>query len=450
MPHAAKAMDTPTHPSNPGDAGVTCPDGQKKRVKPRCAVQPPEGWEEHMFSYRDRRRSLMPHMSLPSTPSSLSQKEDHIPKEDAEMDIPKKSSDGEEEGDEGKDRDSESDGNDVEDDGPATESSLPSSSLPPPLPSDSSDTEDDLPQLCQPRWTNNKGKGRAIDVKDTNVAGSDGNTPPRSTKPGTLSHAALDDIHEFSSKVKKEAEELGRHYSRSTCDILVAAGFGVKPSHTKLNEANLFHSWYWATQPKPDGGKRPKADPLRKLVVPYLRQKLGMMYDGQSDDDEEQDSLDGVPEIEIRPWSQDVISMLESHHLKGEIPLVKAADGTVLRKVSDDPSWQKSCEEEDGRQGDPVDPPQQCQLPFPSHKRCRMEVTNDDTTRQEAAHSEHQMIPRDEGRNARSTVRDHSESSCQREGDLSRQQGEDLAPQTHQPAPWYGDLRCDVPNRMNM
>ncbi|KAI6038949.1 hypothetical protein EDC04DRAFT_2895684 [Pisolithus marmoratus] len=55
-------------------------------------------------------------MSLPSTPSSLSQKEDHIPEEDAEMDIPEKSSDGEEEGDEGKDRDSESDGNDVEDD----------------------------------------------------------------------------------------------------------------------------------------------------------------------------------------------------------------------------------------------------------------------------------------------------------------------------------------------
>ncbi|KAI6024419.1 hypothetical protein EDC04DRAFT_2606439 [Pisolithus marmoratus] len=209
---------TPQHPSNPGNAGVTCPDGQKK----------------------DRRSSLTPHMSLPSMPSSLSQKEDHILEEDAEMDIPKKSSDGEEEGDEGKDHDSESNGNDVEDDGPATESSLPSSSLPPPLPSDSSDTEDDLLQLCQPHQTNNKGKGRAIDVEDTNVAGSDGNTLPRSKKPGTLSHATFDDIHEFSSKVKKEAEELGQCYSRSTHDILVTAGFGVKPSHMKLNEANLF------------------------------------------------------------------------------------------------------------------------------------------------------------------------------------------------------------------
>ncbi|KAI6010012.1 hypothetical protein EDC04DRAFT_2610418 [Pisolithus marmoratus] len=37
-----------------------------------------------------------------------------------------------------------------------------------------------------------------------------------------------------------------------------------------------------------------------------------------------------------------------------------------------------------------------------------MEVTNDDTTCQEAAHSDHQMMPHDEGRNAHSSVRDHS------------------------------------------
>ena len=36
---------------------------------------------------------------------------------------------------------------------------------------------------------------------------------------------------------------------------MVAAGFGVKPSHNKVNDVNLFHSWYWATQPKPEGGK---------------------------------------------------------------------------------------------------------------------------------------------------------------------------------------------------
>ncbi|KIK21557.1 hypothetical protein PISMIDRAFT_12184 [Pisolithus microcarpus 441] len=93
------------------------------------------------------------------------------------------------------------------------------------------------------------------------------------------------------------------------------------------------------------------------------------MYDGPSDDDEEKDSLDGVLEIDIRPWNQDIIKMSESPHLKGEIPLVKAADGMVLRKVSDDPSWQKKAREGDNsRHEEQVDPPQQCQLPFPSHK----------------------------------------------------------------------------------
>ncbi|KAI6099220.1 hypothetical protein EDD16DRAFT_1707885 [Pisolithus croceorrhizus] len=420
-----------------------------------------------------------------------------------------------------------------------------------------------------------------------------------------MSQVALDDIHEFASKVKKEAEELGQCHGRSTHDILVTARFGVKPSHMKLNEANLFCSWYWAMQPKPDGAKRDtindiitkeyksliqdipmddtaarreklkhvykwsknssavptsksvksiaarvqnaktqfsglaeawsnlketeiagvvmyvgqdpaghqtssifggsdmytsifkclrdgsgpeaglpsmssaresdsswelccciqeilrdqnhrvfgsmmkeklvaalkdlcvthgievgdpqkiiwqcllefmmknyliilnwphgvsppgpgfkykklKGNPLRKLMVPYFHQKFGTMYDGQSDDDKE-DSLDGVPEIEIRPWNQDVTNMLDSSHLKGEIPLVKAADGMVLCKVSDDPSWQKkACEGEESRQEDQMDPPQQCQLPFPSCKQAHLEVLNDSTM---AVHTEDQGMP---------------------------------------------------------
>ncbi|KIM56831.1 hypothetical protein SCLCIDRAFT_29259 [Scleroderma citrinum Foug A] len=44
--------------------------------------------------------------------------------------------------------------------------------------------------------------------------------------------------------------------SPSAWDILVTAGFGVKPSHTKVNDVNLFHSWYWVTQPKPEGASR--------------------------------------------------------------------------------------------------------------------------------------------------------------------------------------------------
>ncbi|KAI5994557.1 hypothetical protein F5J12DRAFT_896670 [Pisolithus orientalis] len=84
-----------------------------------------------------------------------------------------------------------------------------------------------------------KGKGRAIDAKDIDAANhSDHDTQlPNLKKPGNLSTAALDEICAFSA-----------------CDILVAAGFSVKASHTKINEANLFHLWYWTMQPKPDGG----------------------------------------------------------------------------------------------------------------------------------------------------------------------------------------------------
>ncbi|KAI6144589.1 hypothetical protein BKA82DRAFT_27473 [Pisolithus tinctorius] len=72
------------------------------------------------------------------------------------------------------------------------------------------------------------------------------------------------------------------------------------------------------------------------------------MYDGQSDDndDEKNDRLDGVPEVEIKPWNEG-IAIRDVHPLKGEIALVKAPDGMVLCKVSDDPEWQKSHEEED-------------------------------------------------------------------------------------------------------
>ncbi|KAI6010483.1 hypothetical protein BKA83DRAFT_4132703 [Pisolithus microcarpus] len=528
-------IPTPQQVSTPHDMALACPPREARCVKLWPAAEPPEGWEEHMFGYRDRRRSLTPCTSLASTPSPLPPKENHI-QEDAEMSTPKKSSGRSEvevEGDEGCAGDSGSD--DQPDDGDDNNSSLPSSSPPPFQPSDSSDVEDELPSVHKSTWTSGKGK-------------------------------ALDDICDFASKVKKEAEELRQCHGRSMCDILVAAGFGMKPSHTKLNEANLFRSWYWATQPKPDGAKRDtindiitkeyksliqdipkddtaarreklkhvyewsensstvptsksvksitarvqnakmqfsglakawsnleeieiagvvmyvgqdpagcqtsgifggsdmvrnfinqhavdvcaqmdkytsvfkylrdggspeaglpgmssargtdsswelcchmweiprdrncrvfgsmmkeklmaalkdlcvtqgievgnpqkiawqcllefmmknyliilnwphgvsppgpgfeykklKGDPLRKLVVPSLCQKLGAMYDGPSDDDEEQDSLDGVPEIEIRPWNQDVIKMSESPNLKGEIPLIKAADGVVLRRL---------------------------------------------------------------------------------------------------------------------
>ncbi|KAI6136022.1 hypothetical protein F5141DRAFT_1208413 [Pisolithus sp. B1] len=123
--------------------------------------------------------------------------------------------------------------------------------------------------------------------------------------------------------------------------------------------------------------KKLKAGPLCQLVVPYLLRKLGHMYDGQTDDEEEQDSLDDVPKIEINFFA-DIIDIPDENPLKSEIPLVKAADGTILWKISDDPEWQKSCQERDCQRQD-TEACWQHQLPFPSHKRPCMETSNNDT-----------------------------------------------------------------------
>lgn len=126
-------------------------------------------------------------------------------------------------------------------------SSLPPSSPPGGLDSDEPE-EDESPSP-------NRKKRKITAVKNNNIPGRDGGEIPASKKPGALSSEALEEIRVFSDEVKSKAEQLGRRFGRSTRDILVAAGFGIKPSHNKINEANLFRSWYWATQPKPEGGK---------------------------------------------------------------------------------------------------------------------------------------------------------------------------------------------------
>ncbi|KAI6010669.1 hypothetical protein F5J12DRAFT_781686 [Pisolithus orientalis] len=147
--------------------------------------------------------------------------------------------------------------------------------------------------------------------------------------------------------------------------------------------------------------KKLKADALCQLVVPYLQRKLGSMYDRQSDDndndDEKNDHLDGVLEVEIKPWNEDVISIGDAPPLKEEIALVKAPDGMVLGKVSDDPEWQKSHEE-----GDPgmAAPHAQSGILFPSCKQPCVEVMDNDTVPCEASHSDCQMPLHDKGRDA--------------------------------------------------
>ncbi|KAF9233088.1 hypothetical protein BU15DRAFT_66895 [Melanogaster broomeanus] len=88
-----------------------------------------------------------------------------------------------------------------------------------------------------------KGKGKAIDQEEALY--------PK--KCGNLSADALTEIREFADDIKTKASELGQRYGKSARDILVAAGLGVKPSHTKVNDANLFRSWYWATKERASG-----------------------------------------------------------------------------------------------------------------------------------------------------------------------------------------------------
>jgi hypothetical protein len=90
-----------------------------------------------------------------------------------------------------------------------------------------------------------KGKGKAIDQEEAS----------RPKKPGNLSADALAEIWEFADDIKAKASELGQQYGKSVRNILVAAGLSVKPSHTKVNDANLFRSWYWATKERASGSK---------------------------------------------------------------------------------------------------------------------------------------------------------------------------------------------------
>ncbi|KAI5986073.1 hypothetical protein F5J12DRAFT_787271 [Pisolithus orientalis] len=48
--------------------GVQHSEDMIGKLKPQHTVQPPKGWEEHMFGLRDRRCSLTPHPSIVNTP----------------------------------------------------------------------------------------------------------------------------------------------------------------------------------------------------------------------------------------------------------------------------------------------------------------------------------------------------------------------------------------------
>ncbi|KIM53375.1 hypothetical protein SCLCIDRAFT_31926 [Scleroderma citrinum Foug A] len=242
------------------------------KVKPCAAIEPPEGWEEHMFGLRDWRpvtptaSPLQRSASRVLTVQTPQLHEEHVP--DAEKGTEGQSDDGvneietetlaqitdqvvgdgaEGEGDEDEDEDEEMNQNEAVDDGSQDCSNYSSdkcavkvkkateriacgdqSSLPLLSPPEESGSEESEPDVEEDQSPSPSRKSRKMAAG--NKSGHDGSELPLPKKPGTLLNEALEEI--------------------------LAAGFGIKPSHTKVNEANLFRLWYWATQPKPEGATR--------------------------------------------------------------------------------------------------------------------------------------------------------------------------------------------------
>lgn len=67
--------------------------------------------------------------------------------------------------------------------------------------------------------------------------------------PGPLSKAARAEAQEFALKVTREAERIARKYKKSTRDVMLAAGLGVRTSRSK-NPFNMFKKWYAHHNPK--------------------------------------------------------------------------------------------------------------------------------------------------------------------------------------------------------
>ncbi|KAI6104217.1 hypothetical protein F5141DRAFT_1216757 [Pisolithus sp. B1] len=212
------SQHAPTSVTEPASSEHLTSGVTTNRLKPWWSVKPPKGWEEHMFGLRDRRHSLTPLASsigASHLPSPSMHQQGQIHNENTMTDIVQESMD-----DEDRFRSNNKEGSEEGSKG-STEGS---------------------------DYTENKES--SSDCKDH----SDHEMPPPySKKLGNLSKVALEEIQAFARDVKMTAQELGQWHGWSTHDILVTVGFGIKPSHTKINKVNLFHSWYWATQPKPAG-----------------------------------------------------------------------------------------------------------------------------------------------------------------------------------------------------
>ena len=70
----------------------------------------------------------------------------------------------------------------------------------------------------------------------------------------------------------------------------------------------------------------------------------------------------------------DIIRIPDMNPMKGDVTLIKASNGIVLRKVTDDPEWQKIREEGDHRHEEAA--ARRPKKQGPSHKRPHMKMTS--------------------------------------------------------------------------
>jgi hypothetical protein len=94
---------------------------------------------------------------------------------------------------------------------------------------------------AKPKPTNREGKGKnRAQTEDDDEEQSDGQWP-RVT--GPLPKAAKEEAIRLAEYVMAEAEKIARKYKKSTREIMLAAGLGVRASRSK-NPMNMFRKWY--------------------------------------------------------------------------------------------------------------------------------------------------------------------------------------------------------------
>jgi hypothetical protein len=122
-------------------------------------------------------------------------------------------------------------------------------------------TEDDNSAVRSPT---NKSTHAPQDTDDGDEEANDAPEDRWTKSPGPLSKAAKAEAQAFAARVTAEAEQIARKHKKSTRDIMLAAGLGIRASRSK-NPFNMFKKWYAHHHPN-DGRKLFVLTPCLQLI----------------------------------------------------------------------------------------------------------------------------------------------------------------------------------------